>query len=138
MQKAGTTKKYGTQIDKILKVAKKYGLKCEAKPMTIDEVEEYIKNHIPVILLLQAWTEKEKVNWEKDWADGHYVVAIGYDKEKIYFEDPASVKREYLSYKELEKRWHDVGPDGTKYINYGIAIYGKQPKFSSKKLEHMK
>lgn len=87
MKLAGTTKT-GTPVKGLKKVVKKYGLKCEAGKMTIEEVKNYIKKRIPVIILLQVWTIKENVDWGKHWTDGHYAVVVGYNKKKMYFEDP--------------------------------------------------
>ena len=136
MKIAGTDKKSGTPIEGVLKVLKKYKLKFEAGTLKISQIKRYINKKIPVILILQAWSSDKKVLWEKNWGDGHYVIAIGYDKKKIYFEDPYSVFRTYLTYKELDKRWHDKNK-GKKYIHYGIAVYGKKPKFDSNKKIHM-
>ena len=136
IMKMARTKKSGTKIKNIIEVAEKHGLKCISKEMTINEVKEFIKKGIPVILALQAWTEDKKVNWEKKWKDGHYVVAIGYKKDTILFNDPSSFNITYLKYDELEKRWHDMDVNGKKYYNYGIAIYGKKPKYK-KKIKHM-
>lgn len=86
--------------------------------------------------MVQAWNENKKTNWRKDWGDEHYVVAIGYDKTNIYFEDPYVLERTFLPFDELISRWHGV-VIGKKYINQGIAIYGKKPKFISKKIIHM-
>ncbi|MBU1445706.1 C39 family peptidase [Patescibacteria group bacterium] len=133
---AKTTSK-GTPIQGIITIAQKHGLKTESREMTIRDVKNYIKKKIPVILVLQAWTAKKKVDWEKDWTDGHYVVAIGYTKDKILFEDPSSFERDYLKYDELEKRWHDVDANGKKYFHHGIAIFGKKPKFNRDKVIHM-
>lgn len=105
--------------------------------MTIDDIKEYLKKSIPVIIVLQAWAKKRKVNWEKDWIDGHYVVAIGYTKDKVLFEDPSSFKRTYLKYDELEKRWHDVDVNGKKYYHHGIAIFGKKSQFNRDEIVHM-
>ena len=135
--KSAGTSKNGTSIQGIIKVANKYGLKTDSRQMTINDIKGYIKQKIPVILVLQAWTEKKKVNWEKDWIDGHYVVAIGYTKDKILFEDPSSFERTYLKYDELQKRWHDVDTDGKKYVHHGIAIFGKKPKFNRDEVVHM-
>lgn len=135
--KISHTTRAGTPLRGIIKTMKKHGLKCQAGAMTIDKIKKYIDKKIPVLLVLQAWTDKKRINWEKDWIDGHYVVAIGYDRSKIYFEDPSSIMRTYLTNRELIKRWHDVDTDGKKYINYGLAVYGKKNKFSLKKSIHM-
>lgn len=136
MKLVGTTRA-GTAIKGIVKTFHKFGLKCKVSKLNINHIKKSIDKKIPVILVLQAWTEKKKVNWEKDWIDGHYVVAIGYDDKKIYFEDPSSVLRTYLTYEELKKRWHERDKGGKKYINYGIIAYGKNKKFSFNKKVHM-
>jgi len=133
----GTNKK-GTSIKGIIKTAEKHGLKCKAEQMEIKDLKKYINKKIPVIVVLQAWTNKKKVDWINDWIDGHFVVAIGYDSKHIYFEDPSSVLRTYLSYAEFKKRWHDVDTDGKKYFNYGIIVYGGKCKYKFKKSVHMK
>lgn len=136
IKKLGTNES-GTPVKRIVQVAKKYNLKCILRKMNFIEVKSFIDKGIPVILLLQAWTCDKNVNWKRNWKDGHYVVAIGYDDEKIYFEDPYSFKRTFLKFDELKKRWHDKDKKGNKYINYGIAIYGKKPVFTFKKAIHM-
>jgi len=136
MQAAKTTK-FGTPIVGLKKVVKKYGLKYQAGEMTAEQVKRYIDKKIPVILLIQAWTDKDSVAWQKDWTDGHYAVAIGYDKTKMYFEDPWTTLRTYLTYKELAKRWHDVDKHGKKYLNFGLAVYGKKSSYDLHKTIHM-
>ena len=135
-KKAGTTKQDGTLVEGMVKAIRGYGLKCISKLMTPEMVKDFIRRKIPVILLLQAWREK-KVDWSKDWSDGHYVVAIGYDKNKFYFEDPWTTKRTFLTIAELKTRWHDKDRKGNKYINQGIAIYGRKPVFDDNKAVHM-
>ena len=135
-----TNKKKVTQTRDIERVFKKYGLKTKSGKFTIEEVKKFIDKKIPVILVLQAWAIKKEVDWKKDWKDGHYVIAIGYDKEKMYFDDPATIWKTYLTFDELKKRWHDVGGlknKGKKYIHFGIVAYGKKRKFSEKKSVHM-
>ena len=134
--KIAKTNKKGTHPLPMKKVAESHGFKTDFKAMTVKELKQYIKRKIPVILLIQAWPEKKKVNWQKEWRYGHYAVAIGYDWKKLIFEDPASIFRTYLSYKELEDRWHDMGGK-IKYTNYGLAIYGKKPGYHTEKLVHM-
>jgi ABC-type bacteriocin/lantibiotic exporter with double-glycine peptidase domain len=136
MKYAGTSKK-GTAIPGLIRTAKKYGLKTDSRPMTIQDLETYIAKKIPVIIALQAWTTKKNVNWEKNWSDGHYVVAIGYTNDKIIFADPASQYPTYLKNHELEARWHDIGIDGKKYLHHGLAIFGKVPQFRPNTTLHL-
>ncbi len=137
MEMAGTTKK-GTSASGIKKVIKKYRLKYESGTMNLSKLRDYIDKKIPVIIPLQAWTEDKNAKYKNDWIDGHYAVAIGYDQKRIYFEDPSSVLRTYLTLEELKRRWHDKGADGKKYFNYGIAVYGKKPNWNQKRIIHMK
>ena len=136
--KDAKTSKKGTSIKGIIKVAEKYGLKTVSKEMSLKEIKKYINKKTPVILLLQAWAEKKVTNWEKDWADGHYVVAVGYTQDKVLFEDPSSFSLTYLKYNELEKRWHDIDSrNGKKYYHHGIAVFGKKPKYKKDKIVKM-
>ncbi len=121
------TTETGTNPKNMVLAIEHYALTPEAREMAIADVTGFIKKGIPVIVLLQAWTETPNVDWKNDWEDGHYVVAIGYDDEKIVFEDPSSFQRTYLSFDELEERWHDVDVHGKKYVHFGIAVYGKEP-----------
>ena len=136
LKQAGTTKK-GTPLNGIVRTARHFGLKCHSRKMALDDLQKYLDKKIPVILVLQAWSTKPKVNWVNDWADGHYVVAIGYSKTRVYFQDPSSFKCTYLTINELGKRWHDAGADGKRYDSHGIAVFGRKPVFSSKAMEHM-
>ena len=160
VMKFAGTKKSGTQIKRISGVLEKYGLKTKAGKFTISHVKKYLDKGHPVILALQAWDERNKdwedlkketefykkknipkKDWENEWCDGHYVVAIGYDKNKMYFEDPGFVLKEYLKFDELMKRWHDTDGNkrkkGKKYIHYGIAVYGKKKVYDGRKTFHM-
>jgi len=122
LQIAKTTPQYGTPLQGMVKVAEHFKLKAKVEMLSIPKLKNYIQKRIPVILLLQAWSSKVK-DWKRDWKDGHYVVAIGYDRERIYFEDPSSVLRTYISYQGLEERWHDQSR-GKKYFNLGIIVSG--------------
>ena len=135
MGEAKTSKK-GTFFENIVKTAKKHGFKVDSRRMDLNDIGRYIDRKIPVIILLQAWSKRARKIWNKDWKEGHYVVAIGYDKKRIYFEDPYSFNRVFLPDKELIERWHDISGKN-KYVNYGIAIYGKNPKYNSKRIIHM-
>ena len=136
--KIAKTNRKGTSPKGIIRILRKYKLKPKIHKFTIEQVKKFISRGHPVILLVQAWTDKQKVNWEKDWTDGHYVVAIGYDKKKMYFEDPSSVFKIYLTFEELEKRWHDSDSriKNKRYVHMGIVFSGKK-KYNSKKVVKM-
>jgi hypothetical protein len=129
----GSSPKSGSSITKIKEYIKDNGLKYASGKMSIEDIKSYINKNIPVLITIQAWKNK-KVDYKKSWKNGHYVVAIGYDGDDIIFDDPSiHSRRGKLSSKELLKRWHDI--DGNKKIeNYGIAVFGKKPKFDKDKI----
>lgn len=129
------TTETGTSVENIEHVLYSHGLELDSRSMDISDIKKYLDKDVPVILLLQAWSEDDE-DYKKDWKDGHYVVALGYDEDKLYFEDPYTFKRAWLSFNEINDRWHDV-VNGKKYFNHGIAVYGKNPVYNSKSIEHM-
>jgi predicted double-glycine peptidase len=122
-------KNKGAHPDDIVNAAKELGFDAVAKEhMTIRELIGYIVKKIPVICAIQAWGEEKDY---KKLRDGHYVVAIGFDKNNIYFEDPSAVgTRPFIPRKEFLKRWIDKEA----YINnpikkrLGIIIKGDKPR----------
>ncbi|HNX11037.1 MAG TPA: cysteine peptidase family C39 domain-containing protein [bacterium] len=135
--KLESTTKSGTRIKNIKEVICRYGLKVKSGKMSIQDLKKYIDKKVPVMIALQAWTNKKNIDWKKNWSDGHYAVVVGYTKDKIIFEDPAAFNYTYLTYSELADRWHDIDTSGKKYFNFGMAIFGKKPKFKKRKLIHM-
>lgn len=135
--KIAKTDEKGTSVQAIKKVINRYGLKMKASKMNIEILKKNIDDKIPTLVLIQAWPLKQKINWKNSWIDGHWVIVIGYTKEKIIFEDPSSIYKTYLKYDELLERWHDIGLDGKKYLNFGIAVFGKKPTFNRDKIIHM-
>ena len=133
-----TTPRWGTSLHGIMAVAKHFQLNAKVEEMPIEKLKKYIDQKMPVILLLQAWPKQKIRNWKKHWTAGHYVVAIGYDKNKVYFDDPYSILKTYLTYKELQERWHGCGDSSKdKRFNAGIVVYGAKHKYSSTKAVHM-
>jgi len=132
-----TTSDWGTEHTSIEKIALKYGLKLDMRKMTADDLKNFIDKKIPVILAIQAWSDNKKIDYKNDYDDGHYVVAIGYNKKGFIFEDPSSVGRGFLTYEELETRWHDIDKAGKPLEHLGIAIYGKPVKYNLNLIEHI-
>lgn len=120
-----TDEETGTLPDRIISYAKKRGLHVDAKDcMTVAELQRHLDKGRPVIVLVQAHGDKRKY---RDYNEaGHYVIAIGYDDRKVYFEDPImSGRRVFMTYPEFDDRWHDRDASGKEYIRYGIAIWRK-------------
>ncbi len=130
--------KYGSHPFQIKKLAQKYGLKCrEFQPMTMAQLKRTLQNRKPVMLMIQAWgKEKGKKGYRKNyrgvWDEGHWIVAIGYDREGIFFEDPSlQAVRGFLTYPELEERWHDTGPHRKHIEHYGLVLWNPHAKASA-------
>lgn len=106
----------------IVKFCKDYGLCADAiENMTTEQLIEYIEKGRPVICAMQAYGTKKEY---KNWSSGHYVVAIGYDKKNIYFEDPMSTgRRVFLAIDEFAERWHDYDKHNKEYNHLGIVIW---------------
>jgi len=121
--------KTGADPIHITTAAKDYGLEVkELRPMTAAQLEKYIDKGRPVILMLQAWAGRE-LSYARTWDEGHYVIAIGYDDEVFYVEDPSiHGSRGFVTREELDARWHDVeGEDNHHTEHLGIAIWKNKP-----------
>lgn len=124
-------KNVGSHPYQIKRAARKYGLKYKAiKGMNYRQLRKFLDTKIPVLMMLQAWRENQnEESYEKDWSSGHWVVAIGYDKCGIFFEDPSlAAIRGYISFEDLNLRWHDTGPLRKKLYKYGLAIWKPELK----------
>jgi predicted double-glycine peptidase len=129
----------GIKLSVIKSYAEKKGLKAEIKMgMDYSDLISCIDKKIPVIVLLQAWRDKKSPKkWKDNYKDGHYVVAIGYSKNSIIFEDPSSFNRTFLNFKELSERWHDIADDNKTHVSGVGIIIGGKPDFKSNKIDHM-
>ncbi len=107
----------GTDPIQLERVAAQYGLSVKPyRDMTPKQLRKCLDRERPVVLMIQAWDE------------GHWVIAIGYDRDGFYFEDPwLQTSRGFIANAELEARWHDVeGADNQRTDRYGVAIWGKR------------
>jgi predicted double-glycine peptidase len=131
------TTEEGTNVVEMVRVLKEHGLDVRAGEMTLDSLKEALDNKWPVIIPLQAWNDNPTtIDWKTEWEDGHYVTAVGYEDDRIYFEDPAIFENVYLTEAELLDRWHDKDVDGKIYRNYGIVVAGT-PKYDDSRAVHM-
>jgi uncharacterized protein len=125
-------RRVGTHAEQVRRLAKRFGLSMkEYCPMTLVQLRRELDRRHPVMLMIQAWGEEKtngrwrpRRNYDTDWADGHWVVAIGYDAQGVLFEDPSlQAVRGFLSYDELMRRWRDTGTHGRHIEQYGLAVW---------------
>jgi len=97
----------GTDYQKILLFMKMLGFQASfVKNMTIDSLKCFLNDGVTPILLIQAWADNG-VDYASDWKDSHYVIACGYEGNRIFFMDPWTLGHyTYLPAEELLKRWH--------------------------------
>ena len=126
MAALGTDEEIGTRWWEIVRVAGTYGV--EAAPrwnMRLDQLEASLDEGVPVLLALQAWAREppaDPAGWRERTREGHYVIAIGYDAERIYFEDPAVFGVGWIGKDELPFRWHDFDEFGRRLDRFGLEF----------------
>ena len=122
----GTNETVGTRWWEIVRDAEARGLRAEPRTgMAERDLEADLDRGVPVLLAVQAWADEppaDAAGWAARTEDGHYVVAVGYDAERFYFEDPAMFGVGYIGRAELEARWHDFDEFGTRLEHFGIAF----------------
>jgi predicted double-glycine peptidase len=128
----GTTQKSGTDYHRILRFARDQGLRADAiHHMTLGQLEACLLEGKPVVCAIQAYAENTPARqradvYQKD-DNGHYLVAIGYDDDNIYFMDPSLTgRRGFLPKGEFQARWHDNEgtTDRPKLISHlGLVIW---------------
>lgn len=105
--------RFGSDPEPIQRAARRLGLSWRAYAgMTVAELKAELRQRHPVLLLVQAWGRerragrlRRRLDYRGQWRDGHWLVAIGYDRDAIYFEDPSlQAVRGYLRIAELEPR----------------------------------
>jgi ABC-type bacteriocin/lantibiotic exporter with double-glycine peptidase domain len=112
----------GLKPIKLVNLLEKFGLSvvCENNK-NIRFLKKQITNDKPVIVLIQARKEYKK-SWSNTWIHGHYVVVIGFDKNRLFIYDPSmggSVK--IFTHKQFYNRWHDY-LNNNDYIRTAIYI----------------
>jgi predicted double-glycine peptidase len=80
----------------------------------------------PVILMLQAWGERRR--YRHVWSEGHWVVAIGCDREGVYVVDPWLADAPgFVAWPALAERWHDVeGRTRRRVHRFGLVVWGRR------------
>lgn len=107
------TNTHGTELCRIKSLAFDLNLSfLEYHKMSISHLEWFIDLGKPIICPIQAW------------GCSHYVVAIGYDSDYLYFEDPfIKDARGYIEKSNFLERWDDEDYKGNPYKRYGLIIW---------------
>jgi ABC-type bacteriocin/lantibiotic exporter with double-glycine peptidase domain len=129
--------KIGTRYKNIQHYAEAHGLTVHVDlEMTIEQLKNSLQSGHPVLCLIQAWAEK-KTDYKTDWDDGHYVVAVGFDDERVIFMDPSTAGHyTYIPLQEFAQRWHDV--DGTVKLNhFGMSLWKEGTSFDPEKVDRL-
>jgi predicted double-glycine peptidase len=124
----GVTPEDGAPPEAIVRVAMANGVNAILhENMTVDDLAAEIARGQPVIVDLQAWSDAPRTSWADDWDDGHYVIVVAVESDRLVFEDPSVLgSRSVLSRRELDERWHDTD-NGHRYVRTGIVFGGKRP-----------
>lgn len=124
-----STSTYGTLVQNMIDFAENNSFSVQKiSNMDLNELFSWIDLEIPVIVLIQAWSGSIVYNWTADWSDGHWVVACGYDDQKVYFMDPWTLGRyTFIDRNEFEDRWHDVDGCCEKVWHLGLVLIKDQP-----------
>jgi predicted double-glycine peptidase len=127
-QELGATPEAGVPPQALLRVARAHGLIAELREnLSLSDLARAVDQGTPVLIALQAWPDKPRHSFANEWEQGHYVVVVSVERERLIFEDPSLLgSRGVLSLRDFEDRWHDT--DGKKrYVRMGIFFSGKPP-----------
>lgn len=114
---------YGTDFRNIIHLMELLGFQASFHTeMDISHLKEYINSGITPLLIIQAYKEDE-IDYIYDWKNSHYVIACGYDEDRIIFMDPWQLGNyTFIPNNELTKRWHSIDQSGTHYHYAGLII----------------
>jgi len=112
----------GTQYPNIVDFARSLGFRVDVQThMSLEDLKKRIDERNPVVVLIQAWPDSP-VDWSKDWKDGHYAIALGYDADNIYFMDPSTLGHyTFIPIPEFLERWHDED-DAVQLHHFGMTL----------------
>ena len=115
----------GTDVEPIVEYARNklmLDVTLVERDMTDEQLRASLDAGKPVICPIQAYGEPAE--YEKLNENGHYVVAIGYDRVNVYFMDPKLTgRRGFLSWPEFHRRWHEnIGTDSNPDVRSRLGI----------------
>lgn len=131
---------YGTDYKDIIAFMIKLGFQASFQTdMDIHLLKNLINNGITPILLIQAWKDAE-IDYTYDWKDSHYVIACGYEEDRVLFMDPWTLGYyTFIPNNLLMTRWHTPDSFGkpTKYPGLIIKHEHLPFVYNSKRIKPM-
>jgi len=120
------SKEYGTSPSSLFELADELDLQPTVyHPMSVAQVKTALNAGCPVMCCVQAWGDSDDYSRA---GSGHYIGAIGYDRYRVYFEDPVLKRgRGFMTWGQFVDRWHDVGGDGNEYRQWGMTLWHDEP-----------
>jgi predicted double-glycine peptidase len=120
----------GVDPERIAAEARRFGVAARVQTgMSWSDLANEVASGSIVIVALQAWAARPGIDPDTEWEDGHYVVVVGLDADRVYAMDP-SVRTgyAYLPRDEFWRRWHDYDVrDGRReaYQRLGVVLRGR-------------
>ena len=108
--------------------------------LSIEQLQEYLKAGVTIMLFMQGRFRPKPKNWENIWNVGHAVALVGIRGEKIFLMDPRSHSAYvWLPIEEFLDRWHCIARIGSRDYGSALVISNSKPAAILKqpKLERM-
>ncbi len=139
----GADPEQGTNYQRMAEYAQAQGIKVTiCIDMTLDMLCAYVDAGSPVIVALQAWGDDAGAGYAKQWDDGHYAVAVGYDDRNLYFMDPSTLGNyTFIPITEFLARWHDCYDNNGVIVRlhqFGMAFDGDNVRYDAQRILHMR
>jgi ABC-type bacteriocin/lantibiotic exporter with double-glycine peptidase domain len=127
----GSSPAYGTSIDSMRRFLNENNIDAELlQNLSLRDLRGYIDSGRVIVCLMQAWDDEPGHDYTDTWNDGHYIVAIGYDDDRIYFMDPYTIANYcYIENNDFLTRWHGINL-GVRYLNAGIVVANPNPVYN--------
>jgi len=129
-EQLGSSPETGTSASAIANFVRSLDLTiAERSDISLTALQQFLDQGTPVILLIQAWAAPG-IDYTSEWDKAHYVVAIGYDTDNVYFMDPATLGHyTFIPIDDFLDRWHVADAADTQYNHFGIIISNTTPAY---------
>lgn len=95
-----------------------WGFPLEELPEDYDYLNQY-----DAYISTFTGPSNQRIDYRDIFDAGHFVVACGFDRDTLFFQDPSERDRmTSLSFAELPDRWHVIDKDDGKLQHVGVVI----------------